>query len=99
MSKTALNSIEILIGNQRFVLKSEESLDHLREVTEMVKRKVEAVKKKAPTQTFQKAAMLAAFDLASDLIKAKKKSVEYRSSVMNKAQQVLSKIELELDAR
>lgn len=91
------NSIEIIIANQRYTLKSEESPEHLREVAEMVKRKVETVKKKSTTLNLQKVAMLAAFDLASDLIKAKKKTVESRAHIVAKAHQLLLKVESELN--
>lgn len=93
------NSIEISIGNQKYVLKSEESEEHLREVAEMVRRRVETLKKKASTLTAQKAAMLAAFDFASEVIKLRRRSVDYRSSVVTKAQELLQKVELELESR
>lgn len=92
------NSIDILIANQRYTLKSEETPEHLREVAEMVKRKVESTKKKSPTHSIQKAAMLAAFDLASDLIKAKKKTVQSRANIVAKAHQLLLKVENELNS-
>lgn len=90
------NTIEIAIGNNRYVLKSEEPEEHLIEVAEMVRRKVEGIRKKSSSNTLQKAAILAAFDLASDLIKAKRKSSDYRSKVLSKARHILEKVEHEL---
>ena len=94
------NSIEITIGNQRYVLKSEESEEHLREVTEMVRRRVETLKKKsAASLSGQKAAMLAAFDFASEVIKLRRRSSDYRSTIVTKAQDLLQKLELEIESR
>mgnify|MGYP001597210991 CR=1 FL=1 len=90
------NSIEINIANHRYVLKSEETEEHLREVSEMVRRKVETIRKKSTSNTIQKAAIIAAFDLASDLIKAKRKSGDYRSKILAKANSLMEKVEREL---
>lgn len=92
------NSIDIVIGNQKYSLKAEEPVEHLREVAEMVKRKVDTIRKKSPSLSLQKAAMLSAFDLASDLIKSKKKTVESRAHLLSKAHQLLLKVEGELNS-
>ena len=94
-----IHSIDILIGNQRYELKGTESEEHLREVAELVRRRVEGMKKKSAGLTLQKAAMLAAFDFASDLIKARKKSSDYRSTILAKAQGLLERAELTLDSK
>ena len=78
-----MNSIELNIGSARYVLKGEESEEHLREVAEMVRRRVEGLKKKTPSLTLQKVAMLAAFDFASDVIKSRKKSSGLRAPATN----------------
>jgi cell division protein ZapA len=93
-----MNSIEINIGNQKYVLRGSDSEEHLREVAELVKRKVESIKKKSGNLTLQKAAMLAAFDFASDTIKYKKKAVDYRSAILSKAGELLAKVERELES-
>lgn len=93
-----MNTIDILIGNQRYELKGNESQEHLEEVAQMVRRRVESLKKKNSTITLQKAAMLAAFDFASEVIKAKKKSSEHRSAVLSKAQKLLDKVEWDLQS-
>jgi cell division protein ZapA (FtsZ GTPase activity inhibitor) len=93
-----MNTIDILIGNQRYELKGNESQEHLEEVAQMVRRRVESLKKKNSTITLQKAAMLAAFDFASEVIKAKKKSSEHRSAVLSKAQKLLEKVEWDLQS-
>ncbi len=92
----SLLSVEVTIYNQRYVVRGQETEEHLQEVAEMVKRKVEAIRKKTPSITLQKAAMLAAFDFASDGIKGKKRSTDYRASVLSKAQIVLERVEQEL---
>ena len=93
-----MNSIDILIGNQKYELKGNESQEHLEEVAQMVRRRVESLKKKNSSITLQKAAMLAAFDFASDLIKAKRKSSEHRAIVLSKAQKLLEKLEWDLQS-
>jgi cell division protein ZapA (FtsZ GTPase activity inhibitor) len=93
-----MNTIDILIGNQRYELKGNESQEHLEEVAQMVRRRVESLKKKNSSITLQKAAMLAAFDFASEVIKAKKKSSEHRSAVLSKAQKLLEKVEWDLQS-
>jgi cell division protein ZapA len=89
--------IEIIIGGQKFLLKGEDSEDHLKDVAELVKRKIESIKKKSPGLTFQKATMLAAFDFASDAIKGKKKATDYRSAILSKANSLLEKVQAELE--
>ncbi len=89
-------SIEISVGNHKYVLRGEESDEHLHEVAELVRRRVEAIKKRYPSLSLQKASMLAAFDMASSLIKSKRKAVDYRSAVLAKAGQLLERVELEL---
>jgi len=93
-----MNTIDILISNQRYELKGNESTEHLEEVAQMVRRKVDTLRKKTPTLSLQKAAMLAAFDLASELIKAKRKSSDHRALVLSKAQKLLEKVEWDLQA-
>lgn len=92
-------AIEFSIGNQKYVVKSDESEEHLREVAELVRRKVESLRKKNDSLTLQKAAMLAAFDFASSSIKSKKRSAENRSKLLSKAESVLQKIQEEIEER
>ena len=91
-----MQSIEITIGKQCFVLESEECETHLQEVAEMVRRKVELLRKHDPAITLQKATMLVAFDLASELINGKKRNIEYRTQLLSKAQGILQQVEAEL---
>lgn len=89
-------SIDISICGQKYVLKSEESEEHLREVAELVRRKVESIRKKNGSLTLQKVAMLAAFDFASSSIKGRKKALQYKNNVLSKAHDCLKKVQLEL---
>lgn len=89
-------SIEISIGDQKYTLRGEESEEHLREVAELVKRRVEAIRKKAPHLNLQKAAMLAAFDFASHMIKNSRKAADSRAAIVAKAKQLIERVELEL---
>jgi cell division protein ZapA (FtsZ GTPase activity inhibitor) len=92
-------SIEFSVGNQKYLVKSDESEEHLREVAELVRRKVESLRKKNQNISLQKAAMLAAFDFASTAIKGKKKSVESRSLLLSRAEAALELIQEELNDR
>jgi len=91
-----MSSIEIVIGNQKYVLRGDESEEHLREVAEMVRRKVEAVRKSSPALSFQKAAVIAAFDFAAEAIKGRRRASDYRSSLLERANCLLSKVEAEI---
>ena len=92
------SSIEITIAGQRFVLKGDGDENHLREVAELVKRKVEGMKKKSPALSLYKAAMLAAFDFASYSIKGRKKALDYKANILNKAGLLLENMQGELGA-
>jgi len=92
-------SIEFVLGGQKYDLKSEESEEHLREVSELVRRKIESLRKKNPHLTLQKATMLAALDFASASIKGRKKSLDYRATLLAKSQQLLEKLQAELTAK
>jgi cell division protein ZapA (FtsZ GTPase activity inhibitor) len=92
-------SIEITIANQKYVLKGEENEEHLKEVAELVRRKVENLRKKTPNLSLQKAAMLAAFDFASEAINGRRKALDYRATLLAKATQVLERVEGEVASR
>lgn len=92
-------SIEITIGGQKYVLKGEEAETHLQDVAELVRRKIENIKKKAPELSFQKATMLAAFDFASEAIKGKKKAADYRSAILTKASQLLERVQSQIETQ
>ena len=94
-----MNSIEISIANQKYIIKGEEGEAHLNEVAEMVRRRVESMRKKNPNLTLQKAAMLAAFDFASDVIQLRKKSWDSKAAILTKAQSLLEKVERELETQ
>ena len=91
-----MTSIEISIAGQKYILRGEESETHLAEVSELVRRRVETIRKKSPTLSLQKAAMLAAFDFASETIKQKRRSVDSKNIVLNYAHRLLEKVENEL---
>jgi len=91
--------IEITIGEESYLLSGEETPEHLNEVAELVKRRVESIRKKSPRMNLQKATMLTAFDFASQVIKGSKKSTDYRSAILTKAKLLLERVDLELAAR
>lgn len=94
-----MNTVEIKIGSQVYLLKGEEDVEHLREVGELVRRRVESIRKQFPKLTPQKASMLAAFDLASEAIRGRKRSQHYRSTILSKASDLLGRVQLELASK
>ncbi|MBM4304432.1 MAG: cell division protein ZapA [Deltaproteobacteria bacterium] len=94
-----MNSIEISIANQKYLIKSEEGEAHLKEVAEMVRRRVEAIRKKNPNLTLQKVAILAAFDFANDVIQMRKKGIDSKAAILNKAQSLLERVERDLETQ
>lgn len=91
-----MSQIEFAISGQSYVLKGEDSEEHLVEVSELVQRKIENLRKKHPEINQNKATMLAALDLASLFIKSKKRSLENRNTLLNRVQTVLERVESEL---
>lgn len=92
-------TIEIKILEQKYFLRGDDTPEHLEEVAELVKRRVEAIRKKSPSMTREKANMLAALDFASQLLKTTKKANDYRSAVVTKAKLLLDRVECELAAK
>ena len=92
-------SIEISIANQTYLLRGEEPEEHLTDVAEMVRRRIEAIRKKNPSISLHKASILAAFDFASEIIKGRKQSVAYRNEILARTTQIMEKCEKELSPR
>ena len=92
-----MNSIEISIAGQKYILSGEETVEHLNEVSELVRRKVDTIRKKSPGLSLQKAAMLVAFDFASETIKHKRRQLDTRGAILNQAQKLLDRVESEIE--
>ncbi len=89
-------AIEISFNGQKYVIKGDESEEHLNEIAQMVQRKLENIMKNSTTISMEKASILAALDLASNYIKGRKKALEYKSMILNKAQEISKQINEEL---
>jgi cell division protein ZapA (FtsZ GTPase activity inhibitor) len=94
-----MKSIEVAIGKQKFVVSGDETEEHLHEVTELVRRKVESIRKLDPSMSLQRATMLAAFDFASETIKGKKRAANFRTAVLSKAQEILERVQTDLSGK
>lgn len=94
-----MKSIEVSIGKQKFVVSADESEEHLLEVTELVRRKVESLRKADPAMNLQRATMLAAFDFASETVKGKKRASGFRTAVLTKAQDILERVQTDLTTK
>jgi cell division protein ZapA len=91
-----MSQIEFSISGQSYLLKGEDPEEHLIEVSELVQRKIENLRKKHPEISQTKATMLTALDLASQYIKSKKRSLENRNTLLSRVQTVLERVESEL---
>lgn len=91
-----LNAKEISVGNLTYVLRSDESESHLDEVVELVEGSVDALRAKHPGLSMQNATLLAACDLASQLIRGRQQARAYQSAVLDRAGKLLEKVEKEL---
>ncbi len=90
-------SVETTIGGKRYLLSSDDDLEHLSAVADMVSKKIASLQKERSALSVQKAAIIAAFDLASLLIKGRKRGSEYRADVLTKANEILNRVHVELD--
>lgn len=93
-----MTSIEISIAGQKYILRGEDPESHLLEVSELVRRRVDSIRKKSPGLSLQKATMLAALDFASETIKQKRRSMDTRNMILNQAQKLLARVEGELES-
>lgn len=93
-----MESIEITVNGQRYVLKGDETSEHLKEVASIVLGKVQSLMKERSNLSLQKASILTAFDLASLLLKSNTKFQTQRTLILEKAQSLLSKVEKEIQA-
>lgn len=91
-----LNAKEISVGSAKYLLRSDESQNHLDEVVDLVQQSVGALKDKNPNMSMQNAAILAACDLASQLIRGKQQARTYQTEVLDRAGKLLEKVEKEL---
>jgi cell division protein ZapA (FtsZ GTPase activity inhibitor) len=91
-----LNAKEISVGNLTYVLRSDESESHLDEVVGLVEGSVDALRAKHPGLSMQNATLLAACDLASQLIRGRQQARAYQSAVLERAGKLLEKVEKEL---
>ena len=91
--------IEIEIAGQSYVMKSDESPEHMEEVASLVKKRVENLMRKNAKLGIARATMLTAFDFASQMVKSNKKGTEFKSGVLTKAKLLLNKVEKEIAQR
>jgi cell division protein ZapA len=88
-----MNSIEVSIAGQKFILRGTESPEYLAEVAELVRRRVEAIQKNNPKLSLQKTSLLAAFDFASDSIKLQSRHHHSKTGLLAQTRQALERVE------
>ena len=89
-------SAELNIKGQKYLLRGDETDEHLAQVVAVVRKKLESVFKKEPGAPLTRAAMVAAFDLASELIKGKTKALRYRGELTSRIEGLLGQTEAAL---
>jgi cell division protein ZapA (FtsZ GTPase activity inhibitor) len=82
-----------VIGTQKYLLRGDQNEEHLREVAEMIRSKVDLHRKTSPSMNLQKCAVLTAFDLASELLEYRQKVAAQRDEIVSRAERLLARIE------
>lgn len=88
-----MGSIEVHILGQKYVIKGEDSAEHIKQLADYVEEKLKEVYATAPSITPLKAAILASLNIADELHRIKK---EYKSfsksikSIEEKADSILN---------
>jgi cell division protein ZapA (FtsZ GTPase activity inhibitor) len=91
-----MGSVEIVIGKQKYVVRGEDSQEHLNKVASLVQSKISEFLALPANMPLQRATLLATFDLASEVIHRRDASHGQRDGVLSKATHLLEHIEKEL---
>ena len=74
---------KVQIQASKFEVNSDESDDHIREVSLLVQRKIDSALKKNPELSNVKVALLVALELASESVRRIKSSDEFRNTMIH----------------
>lgn len=91
-----MNQTEIRVAGQVFEIRSEKSPDHLEEVVGMVEMRIHRFL--GPHAGLPKAAILAAVELASELLNERQRVKEFQEDVAVKAEKLLHQVESKLES-
>jgi cell division protein ZapA (FtsZ GTPase activity inhibitor) len=97
MSKLAKHVIEIPLMGQKVVLKTQGDPKLVKEVTELVRERLDASERRVKnTNAPHLAALLALFDITEDYVEAKRKVQEHQTELSEKIQQIQTWIDSEM---
>lgn len=88
-------SVTVDVAGQKLTLRTDAEDEYVASLAEIVNRKIGEVKASSRTLSTHVLAVLAALQLADDLIQARKKEAELRQKVREKSQRILSLLERE----
>jgi cell division protein ZapA (FtsZ GTPase activity inhibitor) len=93
-----MQNVEVRLLGQKIVLKAAGDPDRVKEVAELVTTKLKAAEKrgKGAGTVPHLVALLALFDLAEDLIQAKKRVSEHQGAIETRARELFELVESEL---
>lgn len=90
------HTVEIEILNQKYRIKTEAEPEWVNEVADFVKEKInEVVTSKAPVNK-EKAAVLAALNIAGELLQLKKSTEQYKDHVSRQSQELIKLIDAQI---
>jgi cell division protein ZapA (FtsZ GTPase activity inhibitor) len=90
-------SIEILIHNHSFDIRSDENEVHLAEVKRLVQSEIESVVKAHPRMVPAEVAILAAVEFSSRFLHARAQIETQKDALLSRAGDILERIERELN--
>jgi cell division protein ZapA (FtsZ GTPase activity inhibitor) len=93
---STVSTLEVKLLGQRIVLKSSETDPELiREVLDLVSRKLDEAENRSRGAPPHQTAVLALLDLAEEYIQAKKRTLDFKQQLDEKSSELLSLVETE----
>ncbi len=86
---------QVEIMGQRFNLKSEESQDHVNRIVNFVTEKMKTIAKDSKTLSLHHATILTLLNVADELFQSKQEVEVYKSSLVQKAKNIIELIDAE----
>jgi cell division protein ZapA len=92
-------SIEIKIMGQRYTVKTDGNEEHLQEVARYVNEKMEEILRNTKSVSTLNVAILAALNIADDLLKEKERRKSLLREVEAKSKDLVEKIDIEIGGK
>lgn len=88
-------SVTVDVAGLKFTLKTEADEAYVRSLARLVTEKIDEVKTSSRTVATQSLAILAAMNIADDLLKTRRKAAEFKKRVRDKSRAILEILEKE----